>query len=129
MPRYTEESMQQALAAVRAGVSKHRAARLYGIPRSTLLGRLRGSVTREQANADQQALSKQQEVHLVTWATVQAKLGLPPTHLQIRQAAQRILQAAGSEETLGKNWITDFIRRNPSIKSLKDKHTYRKSTH
>ena len=91
MPKYTEESIQQALAAVRAGALKHQAAKLYGIPRSTLINRLRGSVTRKQANSDQQALSKDQEDHLVMWATVQAKLGLPPTYLQLRQAAQRIL--------------------------------------
>ena len=122
MPKYTEESIQLALGAVQAGVSKHQAAKTYGIPRSTLQHRVHGGVTRKQANSDQQALSKEQEDHLVTWATVQAKLGLPPTYLQIRQAAQRILQAAGSKKTLGKNWITEFIRRNPSIKSVKGKH-------
>ena len=122
MPKYTEESMQQALVAIRAGDSIHRAAELYGVPRSTLQGRVHGSVTREQANSDQQALSKEQESHLVTWATVQAKLGLPPTYLQVRQAAQRILRAAGSEKKLGKNWITEFIRRNHSIKAVKGMH-------
>jgi hypothetical protein len=55
-------------------------------------------------------------------ASVQAKLGLPPSHLQIRQAAQRILQASGSAETLGKNWITGFIRRNASLKTLRGKN-------
>jgi hypothetical protein len=95
--------MQQALLAIRVGNSIHRAAKLYGIPRSTLQSRVHGSVTRKQANSDQQALSKEQESHLVTWATVQAKLGLPPTYLQIRQAAQQILQAASSEKKLGKN--------------------------
>ena len=122
MPRYTEDDMQKALAAVRSGASRHEAARLHGIPRSTLISRLRGRVTRDIANTDQQKLSKVQEDHIVMWATVQAKLGLPPSHLQIRQAAQRILQASGSSETLGKNWITDFSRRNPAIKALKGKH-------
>ena len=122
MPKYTEESMQQALVAIRAGDSIHRAATLYGIPHTTLRDRVHGSITRKQANSDQQALSKEQESHLVTWATVQAKLGLPPTYLQIRQAAPRILQAASSEKKLGKNWITEFIRRNPSIKAVKGMH-------
>ena len=56
------------------------------------------------------------------WATVQAKLGLPLMYLQIRQAAQRILQAASSEKKLGKNWITEFIWRNPSIEAVKGMH-------
>ena len=77
---------------------------------------------RKQANADQQKLSKDQEDHIIVWATVETKLGLPPTHLQIHQAAQRILQASGSKELLGRNWITNFMRQNPSIKSLKGKH-------
>ena len=34
---------------------------------------------------------------------MQAKLSLPPTHLQIRQAAQRIINASGSTKKLRKN--------------------------
>ena len=48
---------------------------------------------------------------------MQAKLGLLPTHLQIRQATQRIINASGSIKKLRKNWVNKFARRNPFIKA------------
>ena len=119
MPKYTEDDVQKAIDDVNSGVPKAVAARTHGVPRTTLLGRLHGSETRDIANEDNQKLSKDQEAYLVNWVTVQAKLGLPPTHLQIRQAAQRILAASGETEKLGVNWVMYFARRNPSIKALK----------
>ena len=117
MSHYTEEDVQNALFDIKNGLSQRKAASKYGIPRSTLFGRIQGGGPRKDANDDMQKLSKDQEDYLANWVVVQAKLGLPPTHLQIRQAAQRIINASGSTEKLGKNWVNEFARRNPSIKA------------
>ena len=119
MAKYTEKDIENA---IRSGVSNHQAAKQYGIPRSTLIERLRGRNSRTIANSDQQKLSNTLKTHIAEWVTVQTKLGLPPTHLQIRQAAQRILHASGSTEKLGKNWITEFAHRSPAIKALNGKN-------
>ena len=80
MPSYTENDLQQAVSAVLGGVSRHQAAKQWGIPRSTLLGRLRGSNSKEQVNSDRQKLSPTEETSLAEWARVQHVLGLPPTY-------------------------------------------------
>jgi lambda repressor-like predicted transcriptional regulator len=118
MPNWTEESMQQALFAVRNGLSSTKASKEYGIPHSTLRNRLSGAVPKKQDNIDRQALSDVQESHLAQWARIQEALGQPPTHFQLRRAAEMMLQAGGVQRSLGKNWITHFRRRNPPVRTL-----------
>jgi transposase-like protein len=122
MPRvskYTEEDLLQAIQAVHDGVSQKEAARRHGIPRSTLLGRLRGAGTRQEAHSMQMSLSPDQERSLSEWCRIQDALGLPPTQNQVRLTAQRMLEVSGSNIELGKRWIEGFLRRNPSIKAKK----------
>ncbi|OHW96950.1 transposase, partial [Colletotrichum incanum] len=57
-----------------------------------------------------------QEKHLADWVRIQHALRLPPTHRQLKDFAQRILQIAGDHRPLGKNWVQAFVKRNPSIK-------------
>ena len=116
MTNYTEDEVNQALEAIANGQSIRIAARNWGIPRSTLRSRITGTQPRAIAFASQQKLSPTQESHLVEWIQVQAALGLPPTHQQIREFAERILRLRGGPQTLGKNWFQAFLCRNPSIK-------------
>ncbi len=87
MPSYTENDMQNAIAAVLRGVSRHQAAKEHHVPRSTLIVRLRGAQSRQQANSDRQKLSVAEEASLAEWARIQALLGLPLTRRQLRLAA------------------------------------------
>ena len=123
MPKYTELDMQNAIADVENGTSRHVAASRWGIPRSTLLGRLRGAGPREQAHSDRQSLSPTEEHSLAEWARIQYALGLPPTHQQLRLVAQHLLRRSGSSKTLGKNWTTGFLGRHESLKVLQGKQT------
>jgi hypothetical protein len=66
-----------------------------------------------------QKLSLEQEEHLTKWVLVQETLGSSPTHLQIKDFAQRILAARGDTTTLGKKWIRGFLRRNPILRTKK----------
>ena len=43
-------------------------------------------------------------------------MGIPPTHAQIKELAQRILLARGDSTTLGKRWLTRFLDRNPVLR-------------
>nr|AER39694.1 transposase [Verticillium dahliae] len=116
MPRYTEDEINQALEAIINGQSIKSASTEWGIPRTTLNNRLQGQQPRDIAFSTQQKLSPTQEKHLVEWIRIQAALGLPPTHSQIREFAERILHLQGGPQTIGKNWFQAFTRRNPSIK-------------
>jgi hypothetical protein len=94
-PTYTEEVLQLAIQAVRDGLSQHQAAKQYGIPRTTLHDRLRGSLSIQAAKEPSQRLSSEQEGYLRDWVLAQASLGLPPTHRQLREFTTRILVASG----------------------------------
>ena len=115
MSQYTENDLQQALEAVTNGQSLRKASLQWGVPKSTLLSRRQGHEPRREAFASQQRLSPVQESHLTQWILTQAALGLPPTHAQIRQFAERILAIKGDSQPLGKHWMQAFLRRNPSI--------------
>lgn len=115
MPVWTENSMQDALVAIEKGMSRKGAAKQYGIPLSTLRDRLDGAVTIKQNAIDRQALSDVQESQLARWIIVQEALGTSPSHYQVRRAAEEILRARGIKKKLGKNWVTNFMRRNPEV--------------
>ncbi|KAL0940515.1 transposase [Colletotrichum truncatum] len=116
MRQYTEDDLLKALEAVTSGCSIKKAAHDKGIPRTTLQNRIRGHQTRGVAFAGLQRLSPTQESHLAEWIRIQAALGLPPTHQQLKDFAERILQTRRDFQPLGRNWVQSFIKRNPSIK-------------
>ncbi|KAK2728504.1 transposase [Colletotrichum kahawae] len=116
MGQCTEDEINQALEAIYNGRSLRQASRLYRVPITTLHNRLQGNQARTTVFSDVQRLSVSQEAKLASWVRIQADLGLAPTHEQVREFAQRILNATGDTQPLGKRWINAFIRRNPSVK-------------
>ncbi|OLN80949.1 hypothetical protein CCHL11_10420, partial [Colletotrichum chlorophyti] len=116
MGEYTENQVIQALEAIASGQSVKKAASVWGVPRSTLQYRIRGSQARGIAFSDLQRLPPIQENQLAEWIRIQALIGRPPTHQQLKGIAERMLQVRGDTRPLGRNWVQAFIRRNPSIK-------------
>ncbi|KAL8377079.1 hypothetical protein RB595_007969 [Gaeumannomyces hyphopodioides] len=117
MEDYTEEEVEQAVAAVQAKVPIARAARLWGIPRSTLRHRLEGTLPIRQSQEPYQRIAPEQEKRLADWILLQASLGLPPTHAEVRFFAQEILRQGGASQPLGKHWIRGFLGRYPEIRT------------
>lgn len=115
MTRWSEEDMQKALEAIENGQSIRKAGKQFGIPEATLRGRVKGAVSVRQNAADRQLLSPDQEEWLAQWIRVQEHLGQAPTHHQVRLIAAAILQKEGRTEQPGRNWVTGFFERNPSI--------------
>src|SRR5262249_6655763 len=119
MPKYSESQLQFAIdEAITTGNVKSSAAK-WDIPRSTLQGRLSGAESRSEAQAYNQRLSPVQEKHLADWALTQRALGLPPTHEQLKEFAERIVRNNGDDRPIGKHWIEGFLRRNSSLKTVK----------
>ena len=78
-------------------------AREFGILESTIRSRLSGTQSRREASEWQQSLSRIQEDRLTQWVLIQAALGTPPNHGQIRLFGNRILETQGTPEIrLGK---------------------------
>jgi plasmid maintenance system antidote protein VapI len=119
MTESIEKSISSALEAIQNGISQRKAAKRWGIPRSTLQKRLNGSQSRSDANEYLQRLSRQQESHLAEWILVQNNLGLSLTRQQIKEFASRIVKEGGNDRPLGKRWIEGFLRRNPDIRTVR----------
>ncbi|KAM4054339.1 Tc5 transposase DNA-binding domain-containing protein [Hirsutella rhossiliensis] len=120
--KYTESDIHSALEAIANGGSAKKAARDWGVPRATLYNRMHGHECRKDAFSALQRLSQTQEKQLTEWILIQDALGLPPTHSQIRQFAQRMLAVKGDHTPLGKHWMQAFLRRNPAVRTQKCHH-------
>ncbi|KAM4064165.1 Tc5 transposase DNA-binding domain-containing protein [Hirsutella rhossiliensis] len=83
---------------------------------------MHGHECRKDAFSALQRLSQTQEKQLTEWILIQDALGLPPTHSQIRQFAQRMLAVKGDHTPLGKHWMQAFLRRNPAVRTQKCHH-------
>ena len=121
MQRYTEYEVHQAITAVKNGQSIRKASIEWGVPRATLQDRISGREPHRIASEPQQRLSSHQEAELAKWAIAQADLGLPPTHLQLRLFASKILDIKGDTERLGQRWVRSFLKRNPSIQTQRSR--------
>ncbi|KAI8406645.1 hypothetical protein FOFC_14115 [Fusarium oxysporum] len=93
----------------------------WQVPRTTLRDRIEGRGQRKAAHTHRRCPQPIQEAHLTNWVLAQLALGLAPTHNQLREFAQRIVNNQGDLKPIGKNWIEVFLRRNPSVKTLRGK--------
>jgi len=107
-----------ALAAIESGVSERKAAKEYGISRSTLQSCRAGGVSSRSANLHQQQLSPEQEKALSDWILEQEACGYAPLHARAREMATFILKFSGDTTPLGKKWVAGFMERNSSIASI-----------
>ncbi|KAM4054432.1 Tc5 transposase DNA-binding domain-containing protein [Hirsutella rhossiliensis] len=87
--KYTESDIHSALEAIANGGSAKKAARDW-------------------ASRGQLFTIACMEKQLTEWILIQDALGLPPTHSQIRQFAQRMLAVKGDHTPLGKHWMQAF---------------------
>ena len=128
MPSWSEQTLQEALEAIENGMPVSRASKEYGISRGTLRARIQGATSRKERDSHQKLLSDYQESILANWVEVQQALGTPPSHRTLQLAAAAFLKEAGSNETPGRRWSTNFLARNPHLKTLQGKgHDYARS--
>jgi hypothetical protein len=96
-------------------------AQAYGLNRSTLQDRIKGSTTPREANKTRQKLSEIQEKRFRDWIILQADLGCPVSHSQVRDFASKIAIRNGFPDGVGKNWLQAFLTRYPDVKTLRGK--------
>ena len=108
-----------ALAVQSQGLSQQRAAGLYNVSQSSLSNYISGRTNKKAANLKKHLLQDSEETALVQWILAMDKRGLPPRHSTVRSMANLLLQKRGDEnsKTVGKNWISSFIKRHEELKS------------
>ncbi|BCS24404.1 uncharacterized protein APUU_40848A [Aspergillus puulaauensis] len=99
--------------------SVRRAAAVFNVPRGTLRDRLQGQQNQQELYNQNMRLSKTQEDYLVQWIISRDERGCAPRHSHIQEMAKIILQSdsATPPDPLGGNWVTNFLKRHPELKS------------
>lgn len=123
MSSYTDSDLSSAVEDVRQGTPLRSASKQYGIPKSTIYGRLNGASPRTEQYQDLQKLSPELEDRLVKWILNQESLGFAPTHHQVRVLAASLIQDPGDRTPLGKKWIGYFLKRHPELQTKLGRRT------
>lgn len=117
--KYSEKNVQEAIAAVQNGTSKHKAALLCGVPRSTLQFRLSDKFVKTEPGPAP-ILGYNAEKDLVNWIKVCSEKGFPRRKENIQVSVkeyldQSKLQSPFKNNLPGDGWYHNFLKRNPEI--------------
>ena len=92
------------------------AAERYGLRYETLRDRKRGTANRALSHEDQQHLTNAEEKAIVAWIGRVDDYGWPPKIEYVKQIAAGFMRSHGKVKVeLGRNWITRFLDRHPSL--------------
>lgn len=94
-------------------------ARRFNVPEATLRRRLRGTTNRAGTRANSLKLKDIEEETLQNRILSLDLRGAAPTQAHVRDMANILLTTRGSTpiQTVGKNWVYNFIKRHPELKS------------
>jgi hypothetical protein len=115
---YTEGNIQLAIQDLSSQQlqSNKRAAAIYNIPRRTLVDRRAGRRSRRDCEPNSKRLSKLEEEVIAQRILDDSLRGVPPSKANVRDMADRLLRERGSKPT-GKNWVDNFIKRTPELRT------------
>ena len=109
---WSEELMVAALEAVRQGTSTFRAAKLYGVPRSTLQDRVSGRVRHGTKPGPKPYLSCKEEGELSNFITEVAKAGYGKTRRDIKLIAENVAREKGVLKSCKvTRWLVPLVLR------------------
>lgn len=121
---YSNELMQNAVTAVKSGMSCSEASRKYKVPRITLLYKVQGKFKDKKCGRESY-LNHEEEKLLVDWIVTMGKAGFPVTKIELLDSVQRLvkdLKVKYPEREFpfvgnrpGRHWYESFLKRNPQI--------------
>jgi len=92
------------------------AAERYGLRYEILRDRKQGTANRALSHEDQQHLTNAEEKAIVAWIGRVDDYGWPPKIEYVKQIAAGFMRSHGKRKTgLGRNWITRFLDRHPTL--------------
>ncbi|XP_069133297.1 uncharacterized protein [Argopecten irradians] len=119
--QFSAENMAQTIQSVRDGKPKMRAARLFGVPKTTLLDKLANRVPEAATKPGAKpVLTFAEENTLVNYAHLMADIGYPITRKEICYEVKRLMDMDGrktpfTENPPGYNWYMGFLQRHPTL--------------
>jgi len=97
-------------------LSARRAASIFDVPKTTLLRRQTGTLSRRDAPPKSAKLTKLEEETIVKYVLDMGSRSYPPRMGAVEDMANHLLQNRG-QQRLGKNWTSNFIKRQPELRT------------
>ncbi|XP_055527923.1 uncharacterized protein LOC129720460 [Wyeomyia smithii] len=124
LSKYKQQDIEQALEMVRRGVFVRYAAKVYGIPQSTLRDKINYKYPGNSSPGKSPILSQEEEAKIEKWAISVARAGFPVTKNQLRVSVAQYLKRSKKVTPFvrwctRKKWMILFLKRHPSIKICK----------
>ena len=98
-------------------LSVRRAAAIYSVPRTTLRARIDGIKSRRDIVANGRNLTKLEEIAIVQRIVELDSQALPPRLSAVKDMANRLL-CDRDALPVGKNWASNFVKRQPQLKTV-----------
>lgn len=119
-PQYSDDHLLKAVEAVKNGSSQFAAAKLYGIPRSTLNNKITGKSQIGKKSGPGTVLSREEEKCIENWIICLAERGFPVGKRQLRRSVQLYLNENKRKTPFvgnypGRKWYNGFLKRHPII--------------
>lgn len=120
MFRYSEDDMEAAIRECRQGVPTATAAKKFGIPRVTLLNKVKGKTPLKRKMGRACYISDDTEAMLVKWAKAMVKQGFPIGKENLKDSVKKIVDDLNLETPFkngrpGKRWYGSFLKRHPEL--------------
>ncbi|KAJ2937254.1 hypothetical protein O0L34_g19471 [Tuta absoluta] len=117
--KYKEEELSLAVAAIKDGMLKREAARLYNIPRATLQFRLSENFNDKTRPGPPTVLTDSEELKIKEWVITSSKKGFPRRKEVLHSVEQFLIQRPRpnkfKENKPGEGWYKLFLKRHPKI--------------
>ncbi|KAJ4425929.1 hypothetical protein ANN_27555 [Periplaneta americana] len=115
--KYPQSAMAAALDEVKRGKPVKTAASKYGVPKTTLLYKVKGKYPVSRKMGPATVFSIEEEHLLVKWIQTMAKAGFPITKCFMNSVAQLAsdLNKEFKNSKPSRKWYDSFLRRNPEI--------------
>ena len=97
-------------------LSARAAATIYGVPRSTLGTRLAGTTPRRDSPPNSRKLTELEESAIVQYILDLDSRAFPPRLHQVEDMANQLLTNRDASR-VGKRWASNFVRRQPELKT------------
>ena len=116
--KYKESDMILAINTLRTNphLKISHVAQIFHVPRTTLSDRVKGKSSRQNILANSRKLTNLEEEVIVRYILDLDSRAFPPRRSNVEDMANRILFDRNGGR-VGKNWTTNFVRRQPDLRT------------